>query len=221
MIILIPIRAGSKRLKNKNILKVKKKRLFEYTFELIDKLKLKSKTFVSTDSQVVIKHCKKKNFNFIIRPKKISRSNSNIEETIQHFKKKIKFQDNTYIFLLQVTSPLRTIRTTKKFLSICAKLKSKFDTFVSVIETKKDIWLEKQSRGLRLLKNEPRNQLLRKSIYEEDGLFYFFKYKNILINKSIIGNRVYLFKSKKKEALDINTKKDLEKFKYLLNEKIK
>jgi CMP-N,N'-diacetyllegionaminic acid synthase len=221
MIILIPIRAGSKRLKNKNILKVNKKRLFEYTFELIDKLKLKSKTFVSTDSQVVIKYCKKKNFNFIIRPKKISKSNSNIEETIKHFKQKIKFQNNTYIFLLQVTSPLRTIQTTKKFLSICVKLKKRFDTFISVIESKKDIWLEKKSRGIRLLKNEPRNQLLRKSIYEEDGLFYFFKYKNILTNKSILGNRVYLFKSKKKEALDINTKKDLEKFKYSLNEKIK
>ena len=221
MIVIVPIRAGSKRLKNKNILKINHKRLFEYTLELAKKLKLNNNLYVTTDSKTVIKYCKKNQLNFVLRPKKISNSKSPIEESIKHLKNKIKFRSESEILLLQVTSPMRSVSTTKNFLSICNKLKKKYDTFISVIETKKDVWLEEKSYGLRLLKNEPRNQLLRKSIYEEDGLFYFFKYKNIQIYNSIIGKKIYLFKSKESETLDINTKKDLVKFKYLLNEKNK
>lgn len=218
MIILIPIRSGSKRIKHKNIFKInQKKRLFEYTLDLINKLNLKDITYISTDSNFVINYCKKNKFNFIKRPKKFATSVSPIEETVIHLQKKLKFNNIETILLLQVTSPLRSVLSTKKFISMSQNLLKKYDTIISVTESKKDIWFWNKNYGQRFLKNEPRNQLIRKSIFEEDGLFYLFKFKNLIKKKSILGSKIFLYKSKENETLDINDKKDLDDFKKRIN----
>ena len=51
-------RAGSKGLKNKNLIKIKGKRLFEYPLIAATKSKLISKIFISTDCPVIKKQLK-------------------------------------------------------------------------------------------------------------------------------------------------------------------
>ena len=54
LIAVIPARKGSKSIKNKNIIKINKKTLIEYTFTQIKKSKLE-KSFVITDFQKIKK----------------------------------------------------------------------------------------------------------------------------------------------------------------------
>ena len=67
-------RKNSKRVKNKNIRKINNIELINYTFNLAKKIKLIDKIFVSTDSKKIIDLAKKKKINYILRPKKLSKS---------------------------------------------------------------------------------------------------------------------------------------------------
>ena len=57
---IIPARGGSKGIKNKNILNLKKKPLIQYTIDIAKKLKDHSEIVVSTDSLRISKIIKKK-----------------------------------------------------------------------------------------------------------------------------------------------------------------
>ena len=49
---IIPARKNSKRLKNKNILKIKNKILFDYTFDAAKKTKKLTKIVTTTDKKI-------------------------------------------------------------------------------------------------------------------------------------------------------------------------
>ena len=106
---VIPARKESKGIKNKNILKIFRKNLVEYTFEAAKKSKVKS-NFVLTDSEKIKKISKKYKINSTyVRPKILSKDKTSLSETLYDFylwtkRKKIFFD---YLIVLQPTSPLR------------------------------------------------------------------------------------------------------------------
>ena len=82
---VIPARSGSKGIKNKNIYKINKKPLIQYTFEAASKSKIKD-CYVLTDRKKIKKIAKK--FSIItnyVRQKKISTSKTSLIETLNHF----------------------------------------------------------------------------------------------------------------------------------------
>ena len=93
---LIPARAGSKRIKNKNTKRFYGKPLIEYSIDLAKKSKIFNEIFISTDSSRVIEIAKKKKVQApFIRPKNISNDYANDLDVLDHFikflkKKKIK-----------------------------------------------------------------------------------------------------------------------------------
>ena len=103
------VRKNSKRIKNKNLRKIKNYTLLELSINLSKKIKLIDKTFVSTDCRKMAAIAKKLGCEVIIRPKRLTADNSpEIESwkyTITQVKKKY---NNDFIFLsLPATSPLR------------------------------------------------------------------------------------------------------------------
>ena len=55
IIALIPARGGSKGIKNKNIIRIKKKPLIYYSIDIAKKIKLVNEVYVSTDSERIKK----------------------------------------------------------------------------------------------------------------------------------------------------------------------
>ena len=108
---IIPARAGSKRLKNKNILTLNNKPLIGWTIEAGIKSRYIDELIVSTDSDKIVKISKKYGAKIpFLRPQNLAKDKSKTSDVVKHainfyHKKFNKFFD--FILILQPTSPLR------------------------------------------------------------------------------------------------------------------
>jgi CMP-N,N'-diacetyllegionaminic acid synthase len=107
IILIIPVRMGSKRLKNKNILPIKKVPMFVYVARKILKSKFEIKLFISSESSKIKELCEKYDINFLKRPKNLSNSIIEKQEAIVHaIKYLIKKKEKIDIVIsLQANSP--------------------------------------------------------------------------------------------------------------------
>ena len=109
-IVIIPARSGSKRLKNKNLLKLNNLTLVEKTIKFAKKIKNIDKIIVSSNNLKVLNYKKKyKNILFIKRPKTLATSKSLLIDTVFYLN---NFFDKSFnnIIILQPTSPYRSIK---------------------------------------------------------------------------------------------------------------
>lgn len=129
ILIVIPARMGSKRLKNKNILPIKGMPMFVYVAKEAEKSKFKPLIWVSSESKKVKKICKKYNINYLKRPNNLSKDNTEKQLVIVHavkkLSKKLKYQPKI-IISLQPNSPelkVKNLDDAIKFFSKCFKRK--------------------------------------------------------------------------------------------------
>ena len=136
-IAIIPARKDSKRLKNKNLIKLKNKSLFYYTLEAAINCKKISKILVSTNISSIIKKNSRK-ITYINRPQYLCSDHSTTESVMDHslkIFKKNKKNVFTNVILLQPTSPLRTSDDIKKIYKVYKNEKIK--SLISVVKVKK------------------------------------------------------------------------------------
>ena len=101
VLIVIPARGNSKRLKNKNILPIKNLPMFLYVIKKIQKSKYNPRIVVSSESKKIIDLCKKNFVEYIKRPSYLSKDSTEKQEAIIHAVKYIfnkKFKPNIVIF---------------------------------------------------------------------------------------------------------------------------
>jgi CMP-N-acetylneuraminic acid synthetase len=229
-IILIPARSGSKRLKNKNILKVKNKRLLYFTIKQALKIKNIEHVIVSTDSKFYAKIAEQYGAKiFYIRPKQISQDNSNDLDVFLHnenwMNKNLNFFTDIYIHL-RPTFPLRQIEDIAKMIKIMEKKFNNIDSVRSVIKT--NLKLEKyykiNSDGIlenlysfkKFKKNADisanQSDQLLSNWYKHNGNIDIFKAK-LLLKKTISGKKVYPFIQSFELDYDINTLEDFKRVK--------
>ncbi len=106
IVAIIPARAGSKRLKNKNILNFKGLPMIAWTIKSALKSKFINDVFVSSESKKILKIAKKYNAKPILRPKKLSADDVPKIEAIRHAIKKLSHKKKIDIVVsLQANSP--------------------------------------------------------------------------------------------------------------------
>ena len=137
---VILARKDSKRLKNKNRLKINGTSLVERAIKFAASLTFIDKIIFSTNDNYFLKKNKNSRLITINRPKKLSHSNSRSEDAILHAvertQKKLNFK-NIMILLLQPTSPFRSKKIITKMYN---KIKSRKNTSlisVSPLQNKK------------------------------------------------------------------------------------
>ncbi len=131
-LLIIPARSGSKRIKNKNIKLFFKKPIIYYPLKTALDSKLFKKIHVSTDSKKILNISKKVGiFSDFLRPKKLSKDNSDLFSVIQFVKDKYENQNITYdeYWCLLPCSPLIDIKDLIK----CSKIIKKHDSSVMAI----------------------------------------------------------------------------------------
>ena len=179
-ICLIPARAGSKRIKNKNIKKFLGKPLLERVIENAKKSKLFNNIYVSTDSLLIKKLATRCGAIVpYIRSKKLSNNHAIIKSVIDDFIKKIitNTKENTNIFILYPTS----IFINKKIITKCNNMLKKTEYVTAIKKFPHPI-----QRALKINKNKlvPLNiktKLMRtqdlKDYYYNSGQIDCFKLK--------------------------------------------
>jgi len=224
--VVIPIRSGSKEIKNKNIKKFNRDNLTNLLLKKIINLKDINRIFILTDSidykKKIIKH-KKINTEYI-RLKKHSADNSIIYDLVNHFLKwsDIKKYKTEKILLLQVTSPLLHKNEISKTISFIKQKKISSLFHVSeMIEHPYECIKGFKKKWSPIIKNNKVNRQNFDSFYFITGSLWFFTKKFFLRYKKFYNKKSYAYKVDKINFVDIDTMFDFEIAKKLTNLKIR
>ncbi len=213
---IVPARKGSIGLPNKNIKKLAGKPLIEWTLDTAVKSRLISKIVVSSDSEKVIKICKKKKYTHKIdvpfkRPKNISGNKSPISKTIIHvlnYYKKNKMEFD-YFILLEPTSPIRFRYDVDNAINKFLKKARYYDSIVSIGEIKISPFLFKYEyrNKIKNLFNLKKNNLNRqnfKKVYFPFGVIYLSKVNTYLKYKNFYNRKTMFYKIKTSQCYEID-----------------
>ena len=214
-LIIIPARGSSKRIKNKNLVKILNKPLISWTINFAKKLRKKDYDIVVTsDCTKIKKICRIENINFLQRPKKIANDYATMHEVIFHALNNLN-QNYKYIVLLQPTSPLRKLNSIYKSIKIL-DIKKKFDSLIHLAKdfsfTGKvinNLWLPDYNL-------DKRTQDIKGKYLPTGNLYVYrsFLYKN----KIQLPKKTYGLISDNKKWVDIDNQKDLIILNYYLQD---
>ena len=211
ILVVLPVRSGSKGIRKKNIYKINNKELLNYAVHEINNLKNNLTFAISSNSDKILKSINviKKNYIKIKRPASLAKDNTTLDPVIFHAfnyaeKKLNKFFSK--IVTIQATSPLMTYvdiqKAIKKF-----DIK-KYDSLISVIEDTHLRWRLKKNRYYPLFKKRVNRQKLEKD-FRETGSFQICSRKQILTGKRL-GKKILFYEIKPKiRGLDIDTLHDM------------
>ena len=208
---IILARGGSKGIKNKNLIPVKKKPLIYWSIKSALNCKTIIKVWVSSDSDKILRLSKKLGANIIKRPKNLASDNSSSESgwlhSIKYIKK--KFQIN-YIVAMQATSPLRgredLTNALKKF--FIEKNDSLFSCSINEAFFRWKVNGKKIKPNYKLDAKRPRRQSISKELVE-NGSFYIFSCDKFLKKKKRLFGKIGNFKQKKYFGFEIDDLEDL------------
>ena len=218
---IIPARAGSKSIKNKNLVKIKNKPLISYTIEEAKKSRLINEIYISSDSRRIIELAKFNKINYVLRPKKISSDKAKTIETIKHlikyFKKKNNFYPD-YVIILQPTSPLRKSYHIDQAIKLIIKNK-KSDSLVSCVKVRHSYnpnsLMKIKSDGFLKFNKKLKRRQDKSDFYARNGAaIYIIKYPVYL--SKIFGKNTIPYIMDTKSSLDIDDMHDLRKLKKIL-----
>ena len=139
ILVIIPARGGSKRLKSKNILKIKNKPMVIRCATEVAKSKYVDHIYVSSDSKKILNLCKEYKINFIKRPKNLSKDHVEKQDVIVNGTKLLKRKLNPKIVVsLQPNSPQFKYQDLDKALIFFSKFQNSKDQVNEVISINKN-----------------------------------------------------------------------------------
>jgi len=207
--ILITARAGSKRIKNKNLVLFNGKPLILSTFVAAKESNLTDEIYVSTDCPKILELAQQNKIFNIPRPRHLALDTTSSDAVIEHFINKVCAPKDT-IILLQPTSPLRDHNDIRKAYSIFLESK---DTVISVFRPihhpLKSVILKdnKCSPWGKFLGNE-REQALPE-ILSFNGAIYIFKVEEFM-KRTTIPKVFTPYVMPYLRSIDINEASDLK-----------
>ena len=220
-LIIIPARAGSKRIKNKNIRKINGKPLIYWTIKYAKKYAKNSDIIVTSDSKKIYQISKEEKIKYFKRPKNISGDNSNVYYAIVHVLKKIKIESEyKYIALLQPTSPLRPKNLISKTISTLEK-KKYFQNLIHLERTYHKIgFLSKKNEWQPLYDTKIRGQDIVNQ-FRPSGCLFLYLRKDFENFKKFTKRKNYGFIQKESiYTVNIDNEEDFVKLNYLSTKKI-
>ena len=205
-IAIIPIRSGSKSIKNKNIKDFNGKPLAYHNIFTALNSRLFSQVIVASDSSdyknTLNKYKELQGMIFIKRPKSISTDKSSTEDTVNFVLNKINFKGN--VFLIQATSPLLIPNDLKEALKLFYI--NKYDSLFSCYESKSFIW-ELNRAKIKAKNYNFRKRPMRQDInpyYIENGAFYIFNSDKFKKFQNRLFDKIGLFVMNKYRSIDID-----------------
>lgn len=218
---IIPLRSGSKGIKNKNIKHLNGKPLACYAINSAIKSKIFEKVIVATDSvnyiNILKRYSRNKKVIYFERNKKNATAKSPTESVIFEILNSTTFiGKKDLIMLIQATSPLikpKYIIDARKYF-----LKKKFDSLFSAFSFQKFIWTNKKNLNYPINYNYKKRPLRQSfgQFFVENGAFYLFKVEKFLKLKNRLFNKIGIYIMPKKDSIDIDNLNDFKKAELIL-----
>ena len=215
---LIPARGGSKGIKLKNLIKLKKKTLIEHAINCLRKTKIVDEIVVSTDHKKIKQHVSKiKDIKILHRPKKISGDRISDLIILKHLLQSHNCDKFNIILMIQPTSVLRKSSHVKS--SIKLMLKNDFDSVWSVSKVSLKYHplkqLTIQSNRLKYFNSKGKYIIARQQLantFIRNGAVYCFK-KNYLTKATnlLSSNCGYLIINEQQISIDDPSDIDIAK----------
>lgn len=215
IICVIPARSGSKRLPNKNIIKLLNKPLIAYTIEAANNSNFKPRVVVSTDSKefatISINYGAEVPF---LRSRKLAKDNVHavypVIDTLDFLKKNENYTPEIVV-MLQPTSPLRNTLHIDEALELYKEKKN--GSIVSVTETKPPHYIRTIVKGqlkpIIDINNMNYQQQDFSKYYMGNGAIYITSPDNLVKQQTFKAPPAYPYIMEKKYSIDIDDKEDL------------
>jgi CMP-N-acetylneuraminic acid synthetase len=211
---IIPARAGSKRVKNKNIRDLGGKPLITWTIEAAKNSKYIDHIFVSTDSKEIQQIAENNSVSSTpLRSTDLSsdtaKTTSVVSDLLVNY-----FSEYDYVMLLQPTSPLRTTEDIDNSLS--QLIDTGVKSIVSVCETEvHPTWVTELDSNVNLDNlieqlNSSRSQDLNKNYQLNGAIYISFRELFLKENSFYIKGETFAFIMDRKNSIDIDTEEDFK-----------
>lgn len=211
VIAVIPARAGSKGIPNKNIRLLNGKPLIYYSIKNALESRYINEVIVSTDSKEVEIIAKQMGANVKWRHKSLCGDDITLDSVIYD---SIKNKEYDYVVTMQPTSPTLKLKTLDR--AIEYTIKNNLDTVISVLNNPHLAWkLSDSGKKYPDYKKRLNRQYLP-PYYLETGAFMISKY-NVINENNRIGDKIDVFEISKNEAIDIDTFSDLKYCEDIMN----
>ena len=213
IVVFLPCRSGSQRVKNKNIRSFSKYKfgLFQLKIEQLLKVKDLNKIIVSTDDKKILNYLKKKNYrkiNIDKRPKIYASNKTKTDELIRYSSR--LFNNKDHILWTHVTSPLFDSEDYTKAIKTYKRRIKKYDTLIGVNIIQDFIFNKKSPINYNYKKTYwPNTQSLRQ-LYKINNTFFLTSAKNYKKRKNRIGSKILFYNVEKIKSIDIDDKEDFK-----------
>ena len=208
---IIPARAGSKGIPNKNIRIIGSKPLIYYSIHNAINSKYITDVIVTTDSEQVRVIAKQMGVKSIDRKAELCGDDVTLDSVIYDAIPKDKEWD--YIVTMQPTSPTLKVNTLDK--AIKYAVENNLDTLISTINMPHLSWGEKEGKKVPNYTERLNRQYLP-PCYMETGAFVISK-ANVVTPTTRIGNNVDVFELPEEESQDVDNFNDLQSVSMSLN----
>nr|CAI64277.1 cytidyltransferase, putative [uncultured archaeon]CBH36660.1 conserved hypothetical protein, cytidylyltransferase family [uncultured archaeon] len=204
---IIPARGGSKGIPRKNIRLLVGKPLIAYSIETALKANYIDKVVVSTEDAEIAEIAKIYGAEVIERPLKLAKDDVTLDIVVHHAVNSLEKKEHTkyaFVVTIQPTSPLLSEKTLDKAIEEISR--NDYDTIISVTDETHLYWTIKKGKAIPLYE-ERKNRQYSAPIYRETGGFLVSK-REIITEKSRIGNKIFLFETPRRESIDIDSFQD-------------
>ena len=227
-IALIPARAGSKRIKDKNMTALGGKPLIQHTLDLINEMDFFDRVFVSTDSERYASFVSSVSSSEIhVRPPEISQDHSSDLEWIENLLETFNLETEAALFILRPTSPLRNkefiLNAWENFIS-SEKHYDSLRAVTPVDQHPAKMWSIINNDLLPLYpfcrENIPwhsNQSAVLPKVFKQTASLEIVWVKTIKNLKSLSGSRIMPFLCAGNDAIDINSHEDLEYAEFLIS----
>lgn len=210
---IIPARGGSKGIPRKNIKNIAGKPLIAWSIEHALGAECIDRVIVTTDDPEIASIARQWGAEVpFLRPSDISGDKATTESAVLHALEWLNREEGyipEHVFLLQATSPVRSIDQLDQAYQIF--LESASDSLLSVCEFWHFLWKNEASPEAEYdYMNRPRRQdILKKDIrFKENGSFYITKTEKLLSEKNRLAGTVSMYVMKEEQSFEIDTEID-------------
>ena len=202
---IIPVRAGSQRVKNKNIRPFANSSLLEIKIKQMQRIKELDGVIVNSDSDEMLALADKLGAETVKRDPYFASSTVSINEVYKNIS---ETTDADIIVYVNATNPLLTDTSLKQAINAYMNKSDKYDTLNSAHLIKEFLWKDHLPLNYSI-DNMPKSQNLP-DIYALNFAINIFDKQYGIKNSSIVGHSPLLFHLDEVESIDIDNEIDFE-----------